>query len=99
MISLGARFAGWVENLRTEDIAAIDERFASSCSLAEDFRQRFGDELDEDSLNQSHQSRGIWKELGAVGAKVAAVPAGRPTRRNNSWKRGSSRKPSILGSK
>jgi Endonuclease NucS len=48
-------YAGWVEALRPEDIAAIYGRFAPSHSLAEDFRQRFGHELDEDSLNQSHQ--------------------------------------------
>jgi hypothetical protein len=48
-------YAGWVEALRPEDIAAIFGRFAPNRSLAEDFRQRFGHELDEDSLNQSHQ--------------------------------------------
>jgi len=48
-------YAGWVEKLRAEDIAAIYSRFASGRSLADDFRQRFGQELDEDTLNQSHQ--------------------------------------------
>ena len=48
-------YAGWVEKLRAEDIAAIYSRFAPSRSLADDFRQRFGQELDEDTLNQSHQ--------------------------------------------
>jgi hypothetical protein len=48
-------YAGWVEILRPEDIAAIYGRFAPNCSLAEDFRQRFGHDLDEESLNQSHQ--------------------------------------------
>jgi hypothetical protein len=48
-------YAGWVEKLRAEEIAAIYSRFAPCRSLADDFRQRFGNELDEDSLNQSHQ--------------------------------------------
>ena len=48
-------YAGWVETLRPEDIAAIYSRFAANRSLAEDFRQRFGHELDEESLNESHQ--------------------------------------------
>jgi hypothetical protein len=48
-------YASWVEKLRAEDIAAIYGRFAPGQSLAEDFRQRFGQELDEGTLNQSHQ--------------------------------------------
>lgn len=48
-------YASWVEKLRAEDIAAIYGRFASGKSLAEDFRQRFGQALDEDALNQNHQ--------------------------------------------
>jgi hypothetical protein len=48
-------YAGWVEKLRTEDIAAIYGRFEPGRSLAQDFRQRFGQDLDEESLNQSHQ--------------------------------------------
>jgi hypothetical protein len=48
-------YAGWVEKLRTEDIAAVYSRFAPGRSLAEDYRQRFGQDLDEDALNQSHQ--------------------------------------------
>jgi hypothetical protein len=48
-------YAGWVETLRAEDIAAIYGRFKPNRSLAEDFRQRFGHDLDENALNQSHQ--------------------------------------------
>lgn len=48
-------YAGWVEKLRAEDIAAIYGRFAPSRNLAQDFRDRFGQELDEDTLNESHQ--------------------------------------------
>lgn len=48
-------YAGWVEKLGSEEIAAIYGRFAPGKSLANDFRQRFGQDLDEESLNQSHQ--------------------------------------------
>lgn len=48
-------YAGWVERLRPEEIAAIYERFSGGHRLAEDFKTRFGSELEEDSLNESHQ--------------------------------------------
>lgn len=48
-------YAGWVEKLRAEDIAAIYSRFAPGNSLAHSFRERFGQDLDEEALNQSHQ--------------------------------------------
>lgn len=48
-------YASWVEKLRPEDIAAIYNRFAPGRSLAVDFLQRFGQELDEETLNESHQ--------------------------------------------
>src|SRR5512143_2599932 len=43
-------YASWVEKLQAADIAAIYSRFAPGKSLAEDFRQRFRQELDEDEL-------------------------------------------------
>ena len=48
-------YASWVEKLHSEDIASIYGRFSPGKSLAEDFFQHFGQKLDEDSLNQSHQ--------------------------------------------
>lgn len=48
-------YASWVEKLRAEDIAAIYSRFAPGRSLSQDFRRRFGQDLDEDTLNKSHQ--------------------------------------------
>ncbi|WP_337288577.1 nuclease [Candidatus Methylomirabilis sp.] len=48
-------YASWVERLRPEDIAAIYSRFALGKSLADDFLHRFGQPLDEESLNQTHQ--------------------------------------------
>lgn len=48
-------YAGWVESLQSETIRQLYERFAPGRSLAEDFRARFGNALDEEMLNQSHQ--------------------------------------------
>lgn len=48
-------YAVWVEGLETQDIAAIYGRFAPGHDLAADFRARFGQPLDEETLNDSHQ--------------------------------------------
>lgn len=56
-------YASWVESLQPEDIAAIYSRFARGRSLADDFRQRFGQALDEETLNESHQIIIVASEL------------------------------------
>lgn len=48
-------YASWVEGLKAEDIAAIYGRFAPGHELSADFQARFGQSLEEDALNQSHQ--------------------------------------------
>jgi hypothetical protein len=48
-------YAGWVERLEASDVAAIYGRFAPGRDLAADFIARFGQPLDEDTLNDSHQ--------------------------------------------
>jgi hypothetical protein len=48
-------YAAWAERLRAADIAAIYSRFCPGKSLADDFRSRYGQTLDEDGLNQNHQ--------------------------------------------
>ena len=48
-------YASWVEALQPEDIAAIYRRFKVGQSLSDDFKARFGQPLDEETLNQSHQ--------------------------------------------
>jgi len=48
-------YATWLENLQAEDIAAIYRRFLQGHDLGDDFRSRFGQPLDEDSLNHTHQ--------------------------------------------
>lgn len=48
-------YASWVEQLTPEKLAQIYQRFSSGGNLDEAFRKHFGTELDEDTLNQSHQ--------------------------------------------
>jgi len=48
-------YASWVEDLKPEKIVQIYERFRPGRSLHEDFHERFDAELEEESLNASHQ--------------------------------------------
>jgi Endonuclease NucS len=48
-------YAGWVESLRSDEIAGIYGRYAPGRSFFQDLRARFGQDFDEQSLNQSHQ--------------------------------------------
>ena len=48
-------YASWVERLDAESIAAIYARFRPQRSLAADFLDRFGQPLDEETVNDSHQ--------------------------------------------
>ncbi|WP_348760680.1 nuclease, partial [uncultured Salinisphaera sp.] len=48
-------YASWVGALETAEIAAIYGRFNPNGTLASDFRARFNQPLDEDTLNDNHQ--------------------------------------------
>lgn len=48
-------YASWVGQLDAEGIAAIYARFRPQRSLAVDFADRFGQPLDEETINDSHQ--------------------------------------------
>jgi len=48
-------YACWVEGLEADAIAAIYARFAPGRDLSADFLSNFGQPLDEDTLNDSHQ--------------------------------------------
>ena len=56
-------YASWVESLTAEKIAAIFHRFSNGRNLNHSFRERFGFELDEETLNQSHQIIIVASEL------------------------------------
>jgi len=55
IIAQALDYASWVEELTSEKIAQIYQRFSGGGNLDEAYHQRFGTELDEEALNQSHQ--------------------------------------------
>ena len=48
-------YAVWVQALDANQINAIYTRYSSGGNLVDDFLKKFGQELDEDNLNQDHQ--------------------------------------------
>lgn len=56
-------YASWVEQLTAEKIAQIYQRFSRGGNLDQAFKQHFGAELDEETLNQSHQIILVAAEL------------------------------------
>jgi hypothetical protein len=63
-------YASWVEHLEAENIAAIYSRFRSGRSLGDDFRARFGQPLDEETLNDSHQVVVVASSLDASTERI-----------------------------
>ena len=70
IIAQALDYASWVERLESEEIAQIYQRFSSSGTLAEAFRARFGAELAEEDLNQSHQIVIVASELDAPTERI-----------------------------
>lgn len=56
-------YATWVARLTTDQISQIFERFADGRTLDDAFRERFGFELDEETVNESHQIVIVAAEL------------------------------------
>ena len=56
-------YASWIERLSSERIAQIYHRFTKGGNLDEAFKKHFGADLDEDTLNQSHQIILVAAEL------------------------------------
>ncbi len=48
-------YAAWVEGLDPDDVVAIYGRFRPGASLSTDFLEWFGQPLDEEAINQTHQ--------------------------------------------
>ena len=63
IIAQALDYASWVESLTPEKIAQIYERFSGGGNLDEAFRTKFRAELDEETLNQSHQIIIVAAEL------------------------------------
>lgn len=70
-------YAGWVEKLKVEDIAAIYRRFAPGKNFAAEFQRSFGLPLDEDLLNQSHQIVIVSSSLDPSTERIVAYLADR----------------------
>src|ERR1700733_4303173 len=56
-------YASWVEELTAEKIAQVYQRYSNGGKLDDAFHRRFGVELDEGTLNQSHQIIVVASEL------------------------------------
>ena len=63
IIAQALDYASWVEQLTPDKLAQIFQRFSVGGSLGEAFRQRFGTDIDEDTLNESHQIVIVAAEL------------------------------------
>ena len=63
IIAQALDYASWVEQLTADRIAQIYQRFSNGGNLDEAFQQRFGIELDEETLNESHQIIIVAAEL------------------------------------
>lgn len=63
IIAQALDYASWVEQLTPEKIAQIFQRFSNGGNLDEAFKARFGAELEEETLNQSHQIIIVAAEL------------------------------------
>lgn len=63
-------YASWVEGLKADEIAAIYRRFRPNGNLAADFKDRFGQALDEDTLNDSHQIVVVAADLDASTERI-----------------------------
>lgn len=48
-------YAAWVDQLTPDRIVQIYQRFSGGANLAQAFKVRFGEDLDEEALNGSHQ--------------------------------------------
>ena len=48
-------YASWLSGVGAAEVAAMYKRFQPERSLEEEFKSKFGDSLDEDAINGSHQ--------------------------------------------
>lgn len=70
-------YASWVEKLESEDVVGIYGRFAPGRNLTDDFRARFGADLDEETLNQTHEVVIVAGELDDDSERIVGYLADR----------------------
>ena len=63
IIAQALDYASWVDQLTPDRVVQIFQRFSGGKSLDVAFQERFGVELDEETLNQSHQIIIVAAEL------------------------------------
>ena len=63
-------YATWVEDLTADRIAQIYRNYSKGKSLDAAFKERFGEDLDEDLLNQTHQIILCASELDAATERI-----------------------------
>ena len=63
-------YATWVEDLTADRIAQIYRNYSNGKSLDAAFKERFGEDLDEDLLNQTHQIILCASELDAATERI-----------------------------
>ena len=63
VIAQALDYASWVEQLTAERISEMYRRFSNGGDLSDAFQDQFGSELDDESLNQSHQIIIVASEL------------------------------------
>lgn len=56
-------YASWIDDLSADRLSQIYEKFSNGGNLGDAFKQRFNVELEEESLNQSHQIIIVAAEL------------------------------------
>lgn len=56
-------YASWVDDLTADRLSQIYEKFSGGGNLGDAFKQRFNTELEEESINQSHQIIIVAAEL------------------------------------
>ncbi len=70
LIAQALDYGFWVERLTSEKIARIYQRFSSGGNLSTAFKVRFGVELDEEALNESHQIVVVAAELDNASERI-----------------------------
>lgn len=72
VIAQALDYASWVEQLSADKIAQIYQRFSGGGNLDQAFARRFGSDLDEDTLNESHQTIIVAAELDASTERIVS---------------------------
>lgn len=72
VIAQALDYAGWVEGLEPQDIDQIYSKFRPGHSLASDFKERYGRELVDEGLNQTHQIIVVASALGESTERIIA---------------------------